>query len=68
MTTQAATPDFPWSEKWPEITAPAVLAAFARVPRPAFVPTQFREWSHQDAPLPIGEEQTISQPFVVALM
>ena len=35
---------------------------------PAFVPAQFREWSHQDAPLPIGEEQTISQPFVVALM
>jgi len=64
----AATPDFPWAHEWPEITDKRVRAAFARVPRAAFVPAQIRQWSDRDEPLPIGEEQTISQPFVVALM
>jgi protein-L-isoaspartate(D-aspartate) O-methyltransferase len=59
---------FPWAATWPEITDPRVRAAFAHVPRLAFVPEELRPWAHQDAPLPIGEGQTISQPFVVALM
>lgn len=61
-------PNFPWAEAWPEITDQRVRAAFARIPREAFVPAELRQWSDRDAPLPIGEEQTISQPFVVALM
>lgn len=68
MGQEAATPDFPWANEWPEITDKRVRAAFARVPRSAFVPTPIRQWSDRDEPLPIGEEQTISQPFVVALM
>lgn len=68
MGPQATTPDFPWVHDWPEITDIRVRAAFARAPRSAFVPEQVRQWSDQDAPLPIGEAQTISQPFVVALM
>lgn len=59
---------FPWSQHWPEITDPRVRAAFAAVPRTAFVPPRLRKWAERDAPLPIGEGQTISQPFVVALM
>ena len=45
-----------------------VLAAMERVPREAFVPAQYRRFAYEDTALPIGEEQTISQPFVVALM
>lgn len=59
---------FPWADVWPEITDARVRVAFTRVPRAAFVPEELRSWAHQDAPLPIGEGQTISQPFVVALM
>ena len=59
---------FPWAQDWPEITDAGVRAAFARVPRAAFIPPELRSLAHQDAPLPIGEEQTISQPFIVALM
>ncbi len=47
---------------------PAVLAAMEAVPREAFVPDRLREASYQDSPLPIGEGQTISQPFIVARM
>jgi protein-L-isoaspartate(D-aspartate) O-methyltransferase len=60
--------EFPWAQQWPEITDAAVRAAFAAVPRAAFVPESLRRYAKRDAPLPIGEEQTISQPFVVALM
>jgi protein-L-isoaspartate(D-aspartate) O-methyltransferase len=60
--------DFPWARSWPEITDERVLAAFAAVPREAFIPDHLRRWADRDAPLPIGEGQTISQPFVVALM
>lgn len=49
------------------ITDPLVLAAFARVPREAFVPRELVELAYADAPLPIGSGQTISQPFVVAI-
>ena len=47
---------------------PAVLAAFRQVPREAFVPDAMREFAYEDGPLPIGEGQTISQPYIVALM
>jgi len=39
-----------------------------RVPRHEFVPEQWREEAYADHPLPIGEAQTISQPYIVALM
>lgn len=45
-----------------------VLAALAAVPRHYFVPVERREWAYADMPLPIGRGQTISQPFIVALM
>lgn len=47
---------------------PRVLAAMAGVPREAFVPELTRELAYDDSPLPIGCEQTISQPYIVALM
>jgi len=43
-----------------------VLAAMERVPRELFVPEPYRDRAYDDAALPIGEEQTISQPFMVA--
>jgi protein-L-isoaspartate(D-aspartate) O-methyltransferase len=45
-----------------------VLAAMEAVPREEFVPPQFRQRAYEDAPLPIGEGQTISQPYMVAAM
>jgi len=45
-----------------------VLAAMCSVPREEFVPDEFREAAYDDRPLPIGHEQTISQPFTVAFM
>ncbi|HEY7178564.1 MAG TPA: protein-L-isoaspartate(D-aspartate) O-methyltransferase [Gaiella sp.] len=45
-----------------------VLDAMARVPREAFVPEGLAGHSYDDAALPIGEEQTISQPYIVAAM
>lgn len=45
-----------------------VLAAMAAVPREEFVPSDVRQKAYQDAPLPIGEGQTISQPYIVAAM
>ena len=47
---------------------PAVLAALRAVPRHEFVPPAYREYAYADRPLPIGEGQTISQPYIVALM
>src|SRR3954453_17613634 len=47
---------------------PYVLEAFRRVPREAFVEPGFEEFAFEDGPLPIGEDQTISQPYMVALM
>ena len=43
-----------------------VLEAMARVPRELFVPEEFRERAYDDAALPIGADQTISQPYMVA--
>lgn len=45
-----------------------VLNALRTVPRERFVPERLAEFAYEDTPLPIAEEQTISQPFVVALM
>src|SRR3954447_21273472 len=45
-----------------------VLEALRRVPREAFVEPGFEEFAYEDSPLPIDEGQTISQPYIVALM
>lgn len=47
---------------------PDVLAAMRQVPRHLFVPEQVRGLAYRDHPLPIGAGQTISQPYIVALM
>ncbi len=46
----------------------AVLAAIGNTPREQFVPAHLHEGAYEDRPLPIGMQQTISQPYVVALM
>jgi protein-L-isoaspartate(D-aspartate) O-methyltransferase len=50
------------------ITDARVLVAMAAVPREDFVPDELRAHAYDDAPLPIGEGQTISQPYIVAAM
>ncbi len=50
------------------ITDERVLAAMRRVPRHLFVEEALRDRAYGDHPLPIGEQQTISQPYIVALM
>jgi len=45
-----------------------VLAAMAKVPREAFLPGELHEFAYEDSALPIAAEQTISQPYIVALM
>jgi len=50
------------------ITNPRVLKAMSEVPRHLFVPAQFSKEVYSDWPLPIGEGQTISQPYIVAFM
>ncbi len=45
-----------------------VLEALRKVPREAFLPEAMREFAYEDSPLPIAEGQTISQPYIVALM
>ncbi|MFO7800610.1 MAG: protein-L-isoaspartate(D-aspartate) O-methyltransferase [Rhodohalobacter sp.] len=49
------------------IEDPRVLQAMGKVPREKFIPKDLVEFAYKDAPLPIEEEQTISQPYVVAL-
>ena len=51
-----------------DITDRRVLAAMRAVPREAFVPEHLRAHAYDDGPLPIGHDQTISQPYIVALM
>jgi protein-L-isoaspartate(D-aspartate) O-methyltransferase len=58
---QLASPGF-------EIRDARVLAAMEKVPRHEFVPQALRYRAYEDGPLPIGYGQTISQPFIVALM
>ena len=50
------------------IWTPSVLKVMKRVPRHEFVPKHIRRLAYADRPLPIGEGQTISQPYVVAWM
>ncbi len=50
------------------VTNEAVLDAMTRVPRHLFVPDHLRDESYDDAPVPIGHGQTISQPYIVAYM
>ncbi len=45
-----------------------VMAAMAKVPRHEFVPDPLKRFAYLNRPLPIGEDQTISQPYIVALM
>lgn len=47
---------------------PEVLKAMRKVPRHLFVPERYRAFSYRDHPLPIGQDQTISQPYIVAFM
>ena len=51
-----------------DITDPRVLLAMGKVPRHRFVPEALASQAYADHPLPIGSGQTISQPYVVALM
>lgn len=53
---------------WRGIRDQRVLAAMRQVPRHRFVPAADRSYAYADGPLPIGEGQTISQPYIVALM
>lgn len=50
------------------ITDSRVLDAMTEAPRHLFVPEEFRHKAYNDCPLPIGENQTISQPYMVAVM
>lgn len=50
------------------IRSPAVLTAMAKTPRERFVPAGWSDEAYSDGPLPIGHGQTISQPYIVALM
>ncbi len=57
-----------WDLKGRDITDPRILAVMMEVPREEFVPRSHRLQSYSDGPLPIKEGQTISQPYIVALM
>jgi protein-L-isoaspartate(D-aspartate) O-methyltransferase len=54
--------------QWRDVKDPNVLKAMRAVPRHAFVPAGQRAYAYEDHPLPIGEGQTISQPYIVAFM
>jgi len=56
----------PWTRR--ERLDPRVMQAMAAVPRHEFVPPYLQHQSYDNGPLPIGHGQTISQPFIVALM
>jgi len=51
-----------------EIRDKRVLEAMSRIPREQFVPPEERHLAYEDSPLPIGFDQTISQPFIIAIM
>ena len=51
-----------------EIKDKRVLSAMSRIPRERFVPLESQHLAYEDIPLPIGLGQTISQPFIIALM
>lgn len=50
------------------VTDPQVLQAMGSVPRHEFVPEHLQPYAYEDRPLPIGQGQTISQPYIVAFM
>ena len=50
------------------VADPGVLRAMRKIPRHLFLPEAFREQAYDDCPLPIGQKQTISQPYTVAVM
>jgi protein-L-isoaspartate(D-aspartate) O-methyltransferase len=51
-----------------DVRDPRVLASMGRVPREAFVPERSRHAAYENHPLPIGRDQTISQPLIIGLM
>jgi len=51
-----------------DITDPAVLEVMAQIPREEFIPEKYHSEAYADCPVPIGMGQTISQPYIVALM
>jgi protein-L-isoaspartate(D-aspartate) O-methyltransferase len=51
-----------------DVRDPEVLEAMRQVPRHLFVPEKMRRHAYDDSPLPIGHDQTISQPYIVGLM
>ena len=51
-----------------DITNPDILKVMAEVPREEFIPASYSSQAYADGPLPIGMGQTISQPYIVALM
>ena len=51
-----------------DISDPRVLEVMGKIPRHLFVSPAYRDQAYEDYPLPIGEQQTISQPYIVALM
>ncbi len=51
-----------------DVADPCVLEALRTVPRHAFVPKSYQDLAYADSPLPIGQGQTISQPYIVAFM
>ncbi len=57
-----------WPPRWSDIKNRDVLSAIERVPRHRFVPVEHQQYAYEDRPLPIGHGQTISQPYIVALM
>ena len=57
-----------WDLRGRDITDSRVLAVMAEVPREEFIPPSYRSQAYSDGPLPIGMDQTISQPYIVALM
>jgi protein-L-isoaspartate(D-aspartate) O-methyltransferase len=68
-------PFYPWRKRMVDqqirqrgVGDPHVLEAMLKVPRHLFVPEDEREWAYEDHPLSIGNEQTISQPYIVAFM
>ncbi len=57
-----------WDLKGRDITDPDVLRVMGEVRREEFVPEAYQSQAYADGPLPIGMGQTISQPYIVALM
>lgn len=54
--------------KWRGIQEPRILRAMRQVPRHCFVPAEIQSLAYEDCALPIGKGQTISQPYIIALM